>query len=99
MSRAAPPAGRQTALGDWYRVERELPGGGMSRLFIATELAFGRQVVVKVLPAELASTTSRERFRREITLAARKQLGMRRRSRRVCIATSSLQRSQNLSTS
>jgi hypothetical protein len=28
----------QSLLGDRYRVERELPGGGMSRLFLATEL-------------------------------------------------------------
>jgi len=39
----------QSALGDTYRVERELGGGGMSRVFLAQEVHLGRQVVVKVL--------------------------------------------------
>src|SRR5256885_6505842 len=38
------------ALGDDYVLERELGGGGMSRVFLALERgAFRRQVVVKVL--------------------------------------------------
>jgi len=40
----------QSALGDSYRIERELGGGGMSRVFLAKEVRLGRQVVVKVLP-------------------------------------------------
>src|SRR5213595_1159338 len=60
----------QTALGDTYRVERELGGGGMSRVFLAQEVRLGRQVVVKVLPPELAAGVSAERFEREIRLAA-----------------------------
>ncbi len=36
----------QAALGDAYRVERELGGGGMSRVFLAQERELGRQVVV-----------------------------------------------------
>ncbi len=39
----------QAALGDGYTLERELGGGGMSRVFVAQEHALGRDVVVKVL--------------------------------------------------
>jgi len=56
-----------------FTLTRELPRGGMSRVFVATEKALGRQVVVKVLLPELAQTLSAERFKREITLAARLQ--------------------------
>jgi eukaryotic-like serine/threonine-protein kinase len=63
----------QEALGSAFTLERELPRGGMSRVFAATENAFGRQVVIKVLSPELAATISAERFKREITLAARLQ--------------------------
>jgi len=60
----------QSALGSSYRIERELGGGGMSRVFLAQEVRLGRQVVVKVLPPELAAGVSAERFEREIRLAA-----------------------------
>ena len=39
----------QPAIGSTYRIERELGGGGMSRVFVADEAALGRKVVVKVL--------------------------------------------------
>ena len=60
----------QTALGTNYRIERELGGGGMSRVFLADETALGRKVVVKVLPPDMAAGVNVERFRREIQLAA-----------------------------
>jgi tRNA A-37 threonylcarbamoyl transferase component Bud32 len=60
-------------LGDSYTLDRELGGGGMSRVFVAQENALGRTVVVKVLPAEMAGQLSFERFRREIAIAARLQ--------------------------
>jgi eukaryotic-like serine/threonine-protein kinase len=63
----------QSALGTTYTVERELGGGGMSRVFLAHELALGRRVVLKVLPPELSEAVSDERFRREIRLAAQLQ--------------------------
>ncbi|MGH7513785.1 MAG: serine/threonine-protein kinase, partial [Gemmatimonadales bacterium] len=63
----------QRSLGDAYRLERELGGGGMSRVFVATETSLGRQVVVKVLLPELAAGVSVDRFRREIQLAAQLQ--------------------------
>jgi tetratricopeptide (TPR) repeat protein/tRNA A-37 threonylcarbamoyl transferase component Bud32 len=61
------------ALGAAYRIERELGGGGMSRVFLAEEIALGRQVVIKVLPPEMAAGVNQDRFRREIQLAARLQ--------------------------
>src|SRR5439155_1263610 len=45
----------QSALGDPYRIERELGGGGMSRVFLAQETALKRPVVIKVLPPEMAA--------------------------------------------
>src|SRR2546426_7284592 len=63
----------QVALGPGYRVEHELGGGGMSRVFLAQERELGRQVVVKVLPPEMAAGVNAERFRREIHLAAKLQ--------------------------
>ena len=53
-----------------YAIERELGGGGMSRVFVATEKKLGRKVVIKVLSTELAATLSTGRFEREIQLAA-----------------------------
>ena len=61
----------QLSLGNTYTLERELGGGGMSRVFLAEEHALARRVVVKVLPDELAGTVSTQRFKREISLAAR----------------------------
>jgi serine/threonine-protein kinase len=63
----------QTTLGDAYRLESELGGGGMSRVFVAHETALGRKVVIKVLLPELAASVSVDRFRREIQLAAQLQ--------------------------
>ena len=60
----------QASLGGTYRIERELGGGGMSHVFVARETALGRQVVIKVLPPEMAASVNIERFRREIQLAA-----------------------------
>ncbi len=63
----------QAALGSVYRIERELGGGGMSRVFVAEETSLGRKVVVKVLSSELAAELSAERFEREVRLAAQLQ--------------------------
>jgi tetratricopeptide (TPR) repeat protein len=63
----------QSQLGSAYRIERELGGGGMSRVFAATEIAFGRKVVIKVLPADLGAGVNVDRFKREIQVAANLQ--------------------------
>jgi len=60
----------QTALGSAFQIDRELGGGGMSRVFVARDTQLGRDVVVKVLSPELAQELSVERFGREISLAA-----------------------------
>jgi len=63
----------QQALDTDFQIERELGGAGMSRVFVATERALQRRVVIKVLPPELAAGVNVERFRREIQLAAQLQ--------------------------
>ncbi len=54
-----------------YTLGEELPGGGMARVFAARDGALDRDVVVKVLPPELATAVAAERFRREARLLAR----------------------------
>src|SRR6476620_9513755 len=63
----------QTTLTGAYRVERELGGGGMSRVFLAEERALCRRVVVKVLSPHLAAGVNFERFKHEIMLTAQLQ--------------------------
>ena len=63
----------QRALGDSLAIERELGGGGMSRVFVARDGRLDRRVVVKVLHPKLAAGLSAARFEREVTLAARLQ--------------------------
>ncbi len=63
----------QATLGSCYAIERELGGGGMSRVFVARDETLGRDVVVKVIAPENAEGLSAERFAREVKLAARLQ--------------------------
>jgi serine/threonine-protein kinase len=63
----------QAALGSAFTIERELIGGGMSRVFVATETSLGRRVAIKVLSPELTNAISAERFRREIQIVAQLQ--------------------------
>ena len=58
-------------LGDRYRIERELGRGGMARVFLALDTKHNRHVAVKVIRSELAASLGRERFLREIAIAAR----------------------------
>ena len=60
----------QTTLGATYSLDRELGGGGMSRVYVARDESLGRDVVIKVLAPERAVSLSTERFTREIRLAA-----------------------------
>jgi serine/threonine protein kinase len=59
----------QASLGDAFQVVRAL-GGGVARAFVVRDVALDRDVVVKVLPLEFARGIDRQRFRREIRLAA-----------------------------
>ena len=59
----------QATLGESFAIERELSGGGMSRIFVATDRVLGRRVVVKLLSPDLAGVNI-DRFRREILVSA-----------------------------
>ena len=63
----------RAALGGSFDIQRELGGGGMSRVFVAEETALGRPVVLKVLHPELAAGVNVDRFKREVQLLARLQ--------------------------
>src|SRR5512141_2471260 len=56
-----------------YEIERELGGGGMSRVFVATDRVLGRKLVIKLLSPELIADVNRGRFRRELQVAAQLQ--------------------------
>ncbi|HET7023634.1 MAG TPA: protein kinase [Gemmatimonadales bacterium] len=60
----------QAHLGQTFVIERELGGGGMSRVFLANEVRLGRKVVIKVLSPDLVQGINAQRFEREILLAA-----------------------------
>src|SRR5215207_9552657 len=60
----------QAHFGSTYALERELGGGGMSRVFVARDERLDRRVVIKLLPPSVTATISADRFKREIMLAA-----------------------------
>ncbi len=59
------------ALADRYRLDRQLGQGGMATVYLAHDHKHGREVAIKVLRPELAESLGRDRFLREIQLAAR----------------------------
>ena len=61
------------ALGERYRVERELGRGGMATVYLAHDPRHDRPVALKVLLPEIALAIGAERFQREIRIAARLQ--------------------------
>ena len=63
----------QRHLGSTFLLDRELSGGGSARVFLATEVALERRVVLKVLPPDVSRGVDAERFRREILFVARLQ--------------------------
>ena len=60
-----------SALRGGYRLEREVGSGGMALVFLARDVKHDRDVALKVLKPNLASQVGRERFLREIRMAAR----------------------------
>ena len=63
--------GLTASLADRYRIERELGRGGMATVHLAHDLRHDRDVALKVLNPDVAQSLGRERFVREIRLAAR----------------------------
>lgn len=59
-----------TSLQDRYLIERELGSGGMATVFLARDLRHNRSVAIKVLRDELTASLGKERFLREISIAA-----------------------------
>ena len=59
------------AIGDRYRLEREIGRGGMAVIYLAEDRRHRRRVAIKVLEPELARAIGAERFLREIEIAAR----------------------------
>ncbi len=60
----------RTLLEPAYRVERILGSGGMATVYLAHDLKHDRPVAIKVLRQELSIELGRERFLREIRIAA-----------------------------
>ena len=60
----------KTALADRYAIEREIGAGGMATVYLAGDVKHHRTVAVKVLRPELSTAIARERFLREIEIAA-----------------------------
>jgi len=58
-------------LADRYCIERELGRGGMATVYLAHDVRHDRRVAIKVLHEQLAESLGRERFLREIRLAAK----------------------------
>jgi serine/threonine protein kinase len=59
-----------TALGDRYRVERELGRGGMATVYEAEDVAHHRHVAIKVLDPNVSAALGQDRFLHEIQVAA-----------------------------
>src|SRR6185369_12084388 len=63
----------QETLQGKYHVIRELTRGGMSRVFLARDIKLERDVAIKVLSPDLVDPAQVERFRLEMSQAARLQ--------------------------
>jgi eukaryotic-like serine/threonine-protein kinase len=59
-----------SALSGRYVIERELGRGGMATVYLARDLRHARAVAVKVMSRDVVAFASRERFLREIRMAA-----------------------------
>jgi serine/threonine-protein kinase len=69
-SRIVVPDGLRAALEGHYTLERELGTGGMATVYLAHDLRHDRKVALKLLREELSASLGKERFLREIKVAA-----------------------------
>ena len=58
------------ALAGRYRIERHLGEGGMASVYLAEDLRHDRKVAIKVLREDLSASLGKERFLREVKVAA-----------------------------
>lgn len=58
------------SLADRYPISRELGRGGMAVVYLGRDVKHGRDVAVKIIRPDLAAALGRERFLREIAIAA-----------------------------
>ena len=65
------PGRLQAAVTERYAIKGELGRGGMATVYLARDLKHDRPVALKVLRPELAASLGKERFLREIRIAAR----------------------------
>ncbi|NNG17427.1 MAG: protein kinase, partial [Gemmatimonadales bacterium] len=63
----------RSELSDRYAVAREIGSGGMATVYLAEDLKHQREVAVKVLRPELASSIGKDRFLLEIKIASQLQ--------------------------
>jgi eukaryotic-like serine/threonine-protein kinase len=64
------PDSLRAALAGRYTLERELGAGGMATVYLAHDLRHDRKVALKLLREELSASLGKERFLREIKVAA-----------------------------
>ena len=68
-----PPLALTEAIGERYRLERELGRGGMATVYLAHDIKHDRKVAIKVLDPELGAVLGAERFLSEIKVTANLQ--------------------------
>src|SRR5450759_2575575 len=57
-------------MADRYSIERVIAEGGMADVYLATDIRHARRVAIKVMRRETVGAQGRERFLREISIAA-----------------------------
>ncbi|HKU62906.1 MAG TPA: protein kinase [Gemmatimonadales bacterium] len=66
----AAPDSLRAALAGHYTIDRELGAGGMATVYLAQDVRHDRKVALKLLREDLSASLGKERFLREIKVAA-----------------------------